>query len=181
MKIIAALFVFAFSVYAQAPDEALIRKMMDVTGTISSLAKMEKDLQKDIFKFYPDANEDDVKIVYEQIAVVFDKDTLVKRYIKHFSSVFNKEKVNEILEVYENPLFTTITGMESKDLDDDELSSFIRDFDPDSYSEERKEQVDRIKTAARLSEFTYYAVKSSIEIAVTVSSALSGQDIVQAK
>ncbi|MFO7448475.1 MAG: hypothetical protein R6W90_19105, partial [Ignavibacteriaceae bacterium] len=43
------------------------------------------------------------------------------------------------------------------------------------------EQVDRIKTAARLSEFTYYAVKSSIEIAVTVSSALSGQDIVQAK
>jgi hypothetical protein len=150
--------------------------MMITTGTVSSLEDILDNLEKDIFKFSDKTTTEDSELVKNGIAEVFNVDSLTERFINNFKTVYHEEKVNEILEIYENPVYIKATELESRDISDEEIDAFIKSFNPEQISSDRMELITRLKNAARVSDFSYYSLKSTLQVAFTVNNALAGLD-----
>jgi hypothetical protein len=160
--------------FAKETPDSLIHRMMVTTGTVSSLGDILDNLQKDVFRFSENTTTEDSELVKNEVASVFNIDSLTERYISNFKAKYSEKNVNEVLEAYKNPVYIKATELETRDISDEDIDAYIKNYNPGNYSERRLNLISRLKEAARVSDFSYYSLKSTLQVAVTVNNALSG-------
>jgi hypothetical protein len=174
LKFLLLIVIFFNISFPQNLPDSLIKKMMITTGTISSLEDIIENLQKDIFRFSDNATNEDSELVKNEVRDIFNIDTLTGRYIKNFKIVYNEKNVKSILDVYRDPVYIKATKLESREIPDEEIEKYLKNYNSEKIASGRLELINRLKNAARVSDFSYYSLKSTLKISLTVSNSLSG-------
>jgi hypothetical protein len=163
-------------VLSQEIPDTLIKRMMVTTGTVSSLNDLKDNLQNDIFRFTENPAPEDSELVKSVISYVFNIDSLIHRYIKNFSQLYNEDKVNKILDVYKNEIYIKATQLEARNVSDEEIEKYANSFNITEIPASRLNLIKRLIAAAGIQDFSYYALKLTLQLAMTVNNAISGLD-----